>query len=66
MKLWAQENVAHEPGAPDATVADAKRRINALNNQRNDLIQELDELLDKAIKAGYAPIFPSFKDYSRK
>jgi hypothetical protein len=65
MKLWHQEEIAHEPAADDKTVAGAKRKINVLNNQRNALIQEIDEQLSLSITNGKALVFDQMKDYSK-
>lgn len=64
-KLWNQEDIAQRPGADDHTVAEAKRKISALNLQRNALIQEIDELLAKSVAAGAAPVVPQFKSYGQ-
>ena len=73
-KLWNQEEKAQASGADDHTVAEAKRKISALNLQRNALIQEYDEMLwtmfEKlicTIGVGKNPcsIVPQFKDYSK-
>lgn len=66
LKLWHAEEVAHDPDASDKEIADAKRRINILNNQRNDLIQEWDELFARSLQTGVAPkVFPQLKNYSK-
>src|SRR5579884_1767036 len=44
-ELWHIEDEARRPGATDAEIADAKRRIDLTNQRRNDLVEELDNLL---------------------
>jgi hypothetical protein len=43
--LWHIEDEARTPGAPDAALADIKRRIDRTNQLRNDLAEELDRTL---------------------
>ncbi len=43
--LWHQEDAARTPEADDATIAAVKRSIDALNQQRNDAIEQLDDFL---------------------
>lgn len=66
LKLWHQEEKAQAEDAQDHVVAEAKRRISALNLQRNALIQEYDELMHKIIMEGHEyPVVPQFKDYKK-
>ncbi len=45
LKIWACEDIKHKPGATDEEIAAATRKTNILNPLRNDLIQEIDELI---------------------
>jgi hypothetical protein len=43
--LWHIEDEARTPGATDSALADVKRRIDATNQLRNDLAEDLDRAL---------------------
>ena len=43
--LWHIEDEARRPGASDAELAAVKRRIDKTNQQRNDLVEDLDKFL---------------------
>lgn len=44
-RLWHQEDIARSPDVADAELAQVKRNIDQLNQQRNDLIEQLDDYL---------------------
>lgn len=43
--LWHIEDEARTPGASDAAIAGVKRRVDVTNQQRNDLVEELDRAM---------------------
>lgn len=55
-RLWHQEDIARSPEVGDAEIAAVKRRIDKLNQQRNDYIEQLDDaLIDRLATAGVVP-----------
>ena len=65
-KIWHAEEIAHDPSSTDKQVAESKRRINVLNTQRNDLMEEGDELIRKLISGDVElKVFRQCKDYTR-
>ena len=50
--LWHEEDLAREKGADDAVIGQVKRRIDPLNQQRNDAIEKLDEWIHASLVAG--------------
>lgn len=52
-RLWHEEDVARSPDATDSRIADVKRAIDKLNQQRNDMIEKLDDAItDRLTQAG--------------
>ena len=43
--LWHQEDEARSPDASDSQIAHVKRAIDRLNQQRNDLVEQIDQVL---------------------
>ncbi|MBN2578177.1 MAG: DUF4254 domain-containing protein [Pirellulales bacterium] len=50
-RLWHHEDIARSPDASDADLAQVKRAIDQLNQQRNDLIEQLDDCLIQRLQA---------------
>ena len=46
IKIWMAEDVKRDPNATDKKIADATRKTNIANQQRNDLIQAIDEQMN--------------------
>lgn len=50
-RLWHEEDIARSPEAGDQQIAAVKRRIDGLNQKRNDLIEKLDDSLVAGLAA---------------
>lgn len=49
--LWHEEDQARDPRATDAVIAAVKRRIDRLNQARNDAIEAIDDSIEVILKA---------------
>lgn len=52
IRIWFAEDIKRDRSASDKQIADACRITNIANSQRNDLIQEIDECLNKLASTG--------------
>lgn len=52
IRIWFAEDIKRNKSATDKQLADACRVTNVANSQRNDLIQEIDEMLNKMVSTG--------------
>jgi len=50
IKIWMAEDVKRDSNATDADIAKATRTTNIANQQRNDLIQAIDEGMNAIAK----------------
>lgn len=49
VRIWTAEDVKRNPDATDAEISKATKITNIANQQRNDLIQEIDEMINEMI-----------------
>lgn len=52
LKIFKAEDKKRDPEATDKEIAQATKLTNVCNQQRNDLIQEIDEKLNWMVKTG--------------
>lgn len=52
LRIWMAEDVKRDKNATDKEIADATRVTNIANQQRNDLIQGIDEALNELVSTG--------------
>lgn len=52
IKIFNLENIKRDTLSSDKAIADATKKTNILNVQRNDLIQEIDQKLNEMVKTG--------------
>jgi hypothetical protein len=55
-RLWHEEDIARSPDVSDSKIAEVKRNIDRLNQQRNDAIEQIDDWLSARLQErGIAP-----------
>tara|TARA_R110000868_G_scaffold75946_6_gene218838 strand:- start:13286 stop:13537 length:252 start_codon:yes stop_codon:yes gene_type:complete len=52
IKIWMAEDLKRSTDATDTVIANATKVTNIANQQRNDLIQEIDEKINHMVKTG--------------
>ena len=52
IRIWMAEDIKRSKKASDKEIADATRITNVVNQQRTDLIQEIDESLNHMVETG--------------
>jgi len=55
-RLWHQEDIARAVDVPDSRIAEVKRAIDGLNQNRNDWIEKLDDWISHAIEDADVPV----------
>jgi hypothetical protein len=50
LRIWKAEDIKRDPNATDTQIAIATRLTNKVNQQRNDLIQAIDEQMNEVAK----------------
>lgn len=49
LRIWMAEDIKRKVDASDSEIAKATKLTNIANQQRNDLIQEIDEMINELI-----------------
>ncbi len=52
IRIWMAEDIKRDKSASDKQIADATKLTNIANQQRNDLIQEIDEKINHICSTG--------------
>jgi hypothetical protein len=50
IRIWMAEDIKRKNNATDSEIANATKVTNIANQQRNDLIQEIDELINHLVE----------------
>ena len=52
IKIWHLEDEVRRDDLPDSKIVKTKRSIDTTNQERNNLMDKVDEILEKAVKQG--------------
>jgi len=52
LRIWKAEDTKRDPKVSDKQIAESCRVTNITNSLRNDIIQEIDELINHMVKTG--------------
>jgi electron transfer flavoprotein alpha/beta subunit len=68
IRIWMAEDIKRSPTASDKQLADATRITNMTNQQRNDLIQAIDEGLNEIARGEIQKLYKqgAVKMYGKK
>ena len=64
IRIWMAEDIKRDTSVDDKKIANACKVTNIANQQRNDLIQEIDEKLNQMVSTG--ELQKSYKQGSTK
>lgn len=64
-KIYHQEDIKRNPNATDAEIAEATRKTNKLNVERNDLIDSLDLAYNELAEGKKQKLYGSNKSYGK-
>lgn len=65
LKIFHLENLKRDSKESDSVVAEATRKTNSLNTQRNALIDELDLAMNEIAKGKQQKLFGAHKMYNK-
>ena len=65
LKMYHQEDIKRNPNATDSEIADATRKTNKLNAERNDLIDALDLAYNEIAEGKKQKLYGSNKSYGK-
>lgn len=57
IRIWMAENIKRNPASTDQMVANAARITNKANQQRNEIIEEIDKFFGKDTGQGSMKIY---------
>ncbi len=63
LRLWHLEDIRRDMSLPDSERLDAADKVSLVNQQRNDLIDEIDQFLADAVSGGVKITDPKVKIY---
>ena len=66
IKIFMLEDIKRNPDATDKEIADATRKTNVLNSERNEVIDAIDILSNELAEGKKQKLFGSNKSYGKK
>lgn len=66
IKVFMLEDVKRNPDASDSEIADATRKTNVLNSERNEIIDAIDLAMNELAQGKQQKLYGSNKSYGSK